>query len=168
VGVAAWLVGCSTGPRIVDHAELEAGIMAQSPDSVRIASVSCPDDRVLRQGDTFTCGGTLDTGEPVTFVATQTDGDGDITFDRVEAVFPGADFAGPEGRLISVDYGITVTLVCPERIVVADGGTFTCQGTDDRGHTRTVTFTAVHPRDGEFTYVVDGLPPPSTTTTAPS
>ena len=46
-----------------------------------------------------------------------------------------------------------------------DGDTFTCTGTDDRGHTRTVTFTAVHPRDGEFTHVVEGLPPPSTTTT---
>ena len=42
--------------------------------------------------------------------------------------------------------------------MVVDGDTFTCDGHRRAGHIRKVAFTAVHPRDGEFTHVVEGLP----------
>ncbi len=158
-------VGCS-GQRVVDHTKLEQGIIDESSSGpFTITSVACPEGRPLVEGDTFTCQARLSSGEQVTVDATQTDGDGHITWKRVEAVLAGEDFTGIENGVISREYGIPVTLDCPALIVVNDGDTFTCQGTDDRGHTRTVTFTAVHPHDGEFTHVVEGLPPPSTTTT---
>ncbi|MGZ4707792.1 MAG: DUF4333 domain-containing protein [Acidimicrobiales bacterium] len=161
----AWS-GCS-GPRVIDHTRLEQGIIDQSSSGeVAITSVSCPEGRRLREGDTFICQATLSTGQPVTVEATQTNGDGDVTFTQVEAVISGEQFAASENGVISAEYGVTVMLECPALIVVEDGDTFTCQGTDDRGHTRTVTFTAVHPHEGEFTHVVEGLPPPSTTTTS--
>ncbi len=158
-------VACS-GPRIVDHTKLEQGILDQSHSGdVAIASVSCPDGRPLLEGDTFTCQATLDRGQTVTIDATQSNGDGDISFTIREAVITGEEFAGIEDDVISAEYGSTVTLACPDLIVVVDGDRFTCDGTDEQGHVRTVTFTAVHPHEGEFTHVVDGLPPPSTTTT---
>ncbi|MGZ4682413.1 MAG: DUF4333 domain-containing protein [Acidimicrobiales bacterium] len=159
-------VACS-GPRVVDRTKLEQGIIDQSSSgAVTITSVSCPEGRRVREGDTFTCQATLSTGQPVTVEVTQTNGDGGVTFTQVEAVITGEQFAASENGVISAEYGVTVMLECPALIVVEDGDTFTCQGTDDRGHTRTVTFTAVHPHEGEFTHVVEGLPPPSTTTTS--
>ncbi len=156
---------CSGGPRTFDHLELERGILDQSSDPFPIASVTCPEDRPLAEGDTFTCQAMLGSGEAVTIDATQTDGDGNITWNRHEAIVTGEAFAGIENGAISRDYGLPITLACPERIVMNPGDTFTCTGTDDRARSRTVTFTAVDPRSGQFTYVVDGLPPPSTTTT---
>lgn len=159
-------VACS-GPRVIDRGKLEQGILDQSHSGdVAIASVSCPGGRPLQEGDTFTCQATLDGGQTVTIDATQTNGDGDVTFTIREAVITGERFAGIEDDVISHEYGSVVTLACPDVIVVVDGDTFTCDGTDEQGHVRKVTFTAVHPHDGDFTHVVEGLPPPSTTSTS--
>ena len=166
--VALWLslVGCSSGGGIVDHTKLEEGIAKQAAaGNLTVTAVVCPEGRPLIEGDTFTCRATLDSGEVITIDATQSNAKGDITLKQVETVITGEKFAATESGVISREYDIVVTLECPARIVVKDGDTFTCQGTDDRGHTRTVVFTAVHGNDGEFTHVVDGLPPPSTTTT---
>ena len=165
--LAISLASCTSGPRIVDRTKLEQGIIDQSTSSDHpIASVTCPPDRALAEGDSFTCEATLVSGESVTIDATQKDGDGTVAWDRHEAIVDGPQFVGIENGVLSREYGATITLACPERILVNDGDTFTCQGTDERGHVRTVTFTAVHPRDGEFTHVVDGLPPPTSTTTS--
>jgi hypothetical protein len=165
LAATAVLSTCS-GDRIVDHAKLEREVTDQSSSQkFPLSAVACPEGRPLVTGDTFTCSATLAGGEPVTVEATQTDGDGTITWRRVEAAVTGEEFAGLEDDLIDVEYGVTITLTCPSVIVVNDGDSFTCTGIDERGHTRDVVFTAVHARNGEFTHVVDGLPPPTTTTT---
>lgn len=159
------LPSCS-GDRIIDHAKLEREIADQSSSQrFPLSAVACPERRPPVTGDTFTCTATLTGGEAVTVEATQTDGDGTISWRRVEVVLAGEEFAGIEDDLIDAEYGVTIVLTCPPVIVVNDGDTFTCTGTDERGHTRTVVFTAVHAREGEFSHVVDGLPPPSATTT---
>ena len=173
--VVAALVGAATmgvlwarrGDRVVDHAKLERQVIDQSSSQkFPFSAVDCPAHRPLAEGDTFTCSATLSRGEPVTIEATQTDGGGTIIWRRVETALTGEEFAGLEDDLIDVEYGVTITLTCPPVIVVNDGDSFTCTGVDERGHTREVVFTAVHAREGEFSHVVDGLPPPSATTTS--
>jgi hypothetical protein len=163
--LAVGAAGCS-GDTVIDATKVQDAIVQQAADGgLALTAVDCPEDRRAAEGDTFSCTATLDSGEVITVDATQTDDDGSLTLEQVEAVIDGAPFAAAESRVISRDYGTAVTVTCPSRIVVDDGDSFECQGTDERGHTRTVTFTAVVADEGEFTYLVDGLPPPSSTTT---
>jgi len=161
----ALLAACGT-TTVIDQAKLQQGIVDKGKEGkLTFTSVDCPKDRKAKQGDTFTCTATLDTGATVTVNVTQTDGKGNVDVSLADTVLDGSVFATREGQIIGDAYGVTVTLKCDTAIVVKNGDTFTCKGTDDTGDTRTVTFTAVDVDKNDYTYVVDGLPPPSTTDT---
>jgi hypothetical protein len=165
-GAVALLVACG-GAAVVDRAALEDAITQKAAaGGLTVTSVDCPSGRELREGDTFTCSASIEGGGVITMRATQTDGSGGLALEQLQAVIDGPAFAAAEATVISRDYGIAVTLDCPDRVIVADGGSFACTGTDDRGRTRTVTFTAGDAPAGDFTYVVEGLAPPTSDTTA--
>jgi hypothetical protein len=46
----------------------------------RVRSVTCPEDRPLKQGDTFTCRATFSDGSSATVDARQTSDDGDVSW----------------------------------------------------------------------------------------
>jgi len=162
--VAGALLAACGSSTVIDQAKLQQGIVDKGKEGkLTFTSVDCPKDRKAKQGDTFSCTATLDSGATVTVNVTQTDGNGNVDVTLADTVIDGSVFSSHEGQIIGDAYGVSVTLKCDTAIVVKNGDTFTCQGTDDTGQARTVTFTAVDVDKNNYTYVVDGLPPPSTT-----
>ena len=61
--------------------EIESGIEEQTNTTVE--SVDCPEDRALEEGDTFECTATAPDGSSATVEVTQTDDEGNITWEVV-------------------------------------------------------------------------------------
>lgn len=78
--LAAGAGGC--GKRTLDEESLQnrlkSGIETQA--GVKLRSVSCPKDRPLRRGDSFTCRATTTAGETAEVVVTQTDDEGHVRY----------------------------------------------------------------------------------------
>ncbi len=73
-------VGCQTTLTLNDdnlETEITSWIQEQGAGA---ATVVCPDDRPLQQGDTFQCVGTFADGSTVTLQVTQTDSAGNVTW----------------------------------------------------------------------------------------
>lgn len=65
------------------EAELEKGIERQA--GVKIASVSCPEGRALKQGDVFNCTATTTGGDRHTIKVTQRDDKGNVGWEVVQS-----------------------------------------------------------------------------------
>ena len=77
---ALLLAGCGTTLTLNDD-NLEAAITTWIADQGSgDATVTCPDDRPLQQGDTFQCVATFADGSTVTLQVTQTDNAGNVTW----------------------------------------------------------------------------------------
>jgi hypothetical protein len=80
MGAAALLAACNTTLLLNDD-NLEIEIASWISDQGGgIATVTCPDDRPLRQGDTFQCEAALEDGSTVTLQVTQTDDTGNVSW----------------------------------------------------------------------------------------
>ncbi len=77
---ALFLVGCQTTLLLNDD-NLEASITSWIQEQGGgEATVTCPDDRPLQQGDTFQCVATFADASTITLEVTQTDNAGNVTW----------------------------------------------------------------------------------------
>ena len=96
--VAAAAVACS---KTLDIGGLETQLGNQlntKLDTTGI-TVDCPDDVKAKSGGEFDCTGSVSTGETLTIHVTQTDGEGHVTWEVVDAATgpTGATASGPTG-----------------------------------------------------------------------
>jgi hypothetical protein len=82
--LAAAAGGCGTDKIDTDRAEraIRAGITRQT--GLKIASVSCPAEVEVRQGDTFNCVARATNGQRARVEVTQRDDEGGVTWRLVE------------------------------------------------------------------------------------
>jgi len=85
VVLAASVAACSVAAVLDDsrlQQEIQTGFEAQTGLSAE--SVDCPDSQPLLAGATFECTLTTDDGEPLTVRVTQTDAQGNISWELVQ------------------------------------------------------------------------------------
>jgi hypothetical protein len=83
LAAAALLAGCGT-TLLLNDANLESSIASWiEQQGAGTSTVTCPDDRPLQQGDVFECQAVLADGQTVTLQVTQTDNNGNVTWDIV-------------------------------------------------------------------------------------
>jgi hypothetical protein len=80
LALLAGTAGCGKEKIDTERAEsaIRAGITRQT--GLRIASVSCPEDVEVRQGDTFRCVARAANGQRAAVEVTQRDGEGGVTW----------------------------------------------------------------------------------------
>jgi hypothetical protein len=82
---AALVVGCDT-TLLLDNATLQQKITAGLQQQVQVdAVVTCPDDRPIKQGDTFTCTAVTTDGTNLTITVVQKDNSGNVTWNVTDA-----------------------------------------------------------------------------------
>jgi hypothetical protein len=85
IASAALAAACSTTLLLNnDNLQTEIATWVQQNYGVS-ATVSCPDDRPIKQGDVFQCQATTSDGQNVVFEVTQTDNTGHVNFKIVSA-----------------------------------------------------------------------------------
>src|SRR4051812_11388788 len=118
--VATALAGCG---KMIDHQELEQRITDKLRSRLALKSVSCPDGRPFKAGDTFECTGKTADGENLRFSVKQTDGAGKVHWDLVGVI---TDFE-QIGKSIERDVGVSVHVKCPPKVsVVQINDSVTC------------------------------------------
>lgn len=87
LSVALVAVACS---KTLDIGGLETQLANQLNTKLETTgiTVDCPDDVKAKSGSEFDCTGTVSTGETLTILVTQTDGEGKVTWEVVDAPSP--------------------------------------------------------------------------------
>ena len=85
IAAVALAAACST-TLLLNNDNLQTEIAKWIQDNYGLtATVTCPDDRPIKQGDVFQCQAATSDGQQVTFEVTQTDSAGHVNF-RVVSV----------------------------------------------------------------------------------
>jgi hypothetical protein len=80
---AVLALGCNT-TLILDDELLEQSIATGISEQMGVsATVACPDDRPISQGDVFTCTATTTDGQQITVQVTQTDATGNVEWETL-------------------------------------------------------------------------------------
>lgn len=143
--------GCGTTTIDADKAEKEITSLVETQVDAKVKSVSCPEDKEAKQGESFTCevtGTDATTGQAL---VTMKDDEGNV---RVSAPFVhprDVETKIAEGIKEQTDFA-TVTVSCPEIIVGKAGGTLECEADGD-GNKAAVTVTQTDGKGG-FDYKV--------------
>jgi uncharacterized protein DUF4333 len=83
IGYAAVLFAACSGGQVLDNDRLQSVIASGLNDNGITATVTCPDNRPLQQGDVFTCQAVTDDGLGLTVQVTQTDNTGNVNWQLV-------------------------------------------------------------------------------------
>jgi Domain of unknown function (DUF4333) len=132
LAVAASFAALGCGEAVIDSAKVEKSIGKSVIDQtgVRVKSVSCPKDRAVKKGDTFTCTVVAKDDTKGKAVVTQRDDKGNLA---TEAPF--LHIRGVEGAIaeqIKQQTKATVTVACPEIVVPKTGAKFRCEASDGK------------------------------------
>jgi hypothetical protein len=132
LAAAASLAAVGCGETVIDSGKVEKSIGRSVIDQtgVRVKSVSCPEDKAAKKGDTFTCTVVARDGTKGEATVTQKDDKGNL---GTEAPF--LHIRNAEGLIaaqIKKQTKVTVKVSCPEIIVVKTGGKFRCKASDGK------------------------------------
>jgi hypothetical protein len=122
VAVAIALPSCK--PTKLDHKKMEDMINSElTAKGVALKSVSCPDDRKIKSGDTFDCTGIDSDDEHLVFTVDQQDDIGTIKW-KLDGMIINKEKIGDS---IEKKVGATADVQCPSKtVIVKVGGTFNC------------------------------------------
>ncbi len=129
---AASLVAVGCGEKVIDSGKVEKTIGRSVIDQTgaRVKSVSCPKDQAAKKGDTFTCTVVATDGTKGEATVTQKDDEGNLG-----TAAPFLHIRDDE-RLIATQIKqqtkVTVTVTCPEIVVLKVGGKFRCTASDGK------------------------------------
>jgi len=160
-GVAAalmvWLVAACAGDPKLDMAAATSvlnGYVDSNYASIEHGDATCPTDVPMKLGTEFEC--VVPFGDATLHIrVTQTDDDGAVTYEPVEAVFVADDLEVDLARQVVDQLVGTVTVDCGSEavFVVAPGDTFECTASNPIGDRRTITGT-VADINGRYTIAV--------------
>lgn len=122
LGAAAAATGCASST--LDAAKLEQSINGDlAKAGLTGATVACPADREVRNGDAFTCTVTLAEGAgTLTYDVTQTSDAGDVTWKLAPGqLVLGTDVAGDLERKVAAESGSEVQVTCPPSVLTPGG-----------------------------------------------
>lgn len=87
VGVLALVLAAAACSKTLDSTELEGSLKDQLETQLEVTglTVECPDDIEAEAGDTFRCTVTGTDGSEATIAVTQTDDQGNLTWEIVDA-----------------------------------------------------------------------------------
>lgn len=87
VGVVALVLAAAACSKTLDTTELEGSLKDQLETQLDVTglTVECPDDIEAKAGDTFRCTATGTDGSTATIEVTQTDDEGNLTWEIVDA-----------------------------------------------------------------------------------
>ena len=142
--IAVGLVVAGCGSDTVDAGEVEAAIEQQlSSATVRVSTVSCPDDVEQEEGAKFTCDAKLEGGGKAKVQVTQTSNAGDFTYSFKPGTVQLTDDAVEPAREKDLAAGGLpgTTVDCPDTINVKTGETVACTATGSGGRQSQLTFT---------------------------
>lgn len=151
-GVAALtVIGC--GEQQIDVEKSAKLIQSAVEEQVGadVKSISCPDEVKVQAKATFTCVVNGKDGTRGTATVTQTDGKGTIS---VAAPFLHKDEAEQSIQSDLRKRAPRATVVCPDIIVVKDGGKFECKA--NLGEINAIVSATQTSANGNFTYKVKG------------
>jgi Domain of unknown function (DUF4333) len=143
ISLAVALVAVGCGDDTVDAGKVENGIEQQlSSATLKVASVSCPDDVKEEEGAKFTCDAKLEGGGKAKVQVTQTSNAGDFTYSFKPGTVRLTDNAvEPVLEQDLAAQGVPGTTVdCPDTIKVKAGETVTCTATGSGGRQGQLTF----------------------------
>jgi hypothetical protein len=106
------LVACK---QQLDHERLVASIKdGTATKNLKLAALTCPSDRPVKAGDTFTCTGTTADNQPVSFDVTQKDDAGNVQWELrgmiLDAAMIKSDIVPQLGSGFSLDCPFTATV----------------------------------------------------------
>ncbi len=141
---AICIVGCGSGSKNVDAAQVEQGIeRSLSTSSVHVTNANCPEDVKSETGATFTCSVKFSNDATGKVTVTQT-GHKDFTYALKpgSVKVPGSSVEAELKKSLAAQGAKNATVTCPESIVVKVGTTATCNvsGASGAAHGN-VTFT---------------------------
>jgi hypothetical protein len=133
------LTGCSSaldGAKLQD--EISSGLATQVGGEW---TVTCPESEPLKTGATFTCTATDADGAAQTINVTQTDDQGNVTWELPASDLDLETLKSGVTAELTKQVGGEWTLTCPESVPIENGGTFTCTATEAGGTTQDITVT---------------------------
>ncbi len=135
------LAGCSMSSTL-DTASLQDKVTTQITEQVGGTwTVVCPEDVPISTGATFTCTATDEAGATSTVTVTQTDDQGNVTWEIPSTGLDTALLQTSVADELASQVGGTWTVVCPADIAMDKGATFTCDATNADGETATIGVT---------------------------
>jgi len=113
-----------TAPKVVSGKKIEASVrLGLGAKGVTLKSLSCPDGRPIKSGDTFDCAGVDQDDKALTFHVVQADNTGDVTW-KMEGMIVDQTKIGDS---IESKVGHAADVQCPAKIVIMKiGEAFTC------------------------------------------
>lgn len=140
-------VGCGTK---IDHAKVEDSIKKGLKDkNVTLKSVSCPEGRAAKTGDSFDCTGIDEGGQHLVFTVTQNDDHGNIAWKLDGMIIDQAKI----GDSIEHKVGKAADVKCPGKtVILKPGQSFTCP-VDVEGKTHSVLITLTD-KDGNVSWKI--------------
>jgi Domain of unknown function (DUF4333) len=141
---AVCIVGCGSGSKHVDAAQVEQGIEnSLSTSSVHVTKANCPEDVKSETGATFTCSVKFSNDATGKVTVKQT-GNKDFTYALKpgSVKVPGSTVEADIQKSLAAQGAKNATVTCPESIVVKVGTTATCNVSGASGAAHgTVTYT---------------------------
>ncbi|MCX6434067.1 MAG: DUF4333 domain-containing protein [Actinobacteria bacterium] len=134
------VTGCSAST--LDGSSLQDKITTQLGEQIGGTwTVVCPEAEPLKTGATFTCTATDSSGVAQTVNVTQSDDQGNITWEIPATDLDTLTLESGVTDELAKQVGGTWTVVCPKGIAIENGATFTCDATSADGQTETVNVT---------------------------
>ncbi len=134
------VTGCSAST--LDGSSMQDEITAQLAEQVGGTwTVVCPGAEPIKTGGTFTCTATDSSGVAQTVNVTQTDDQGNITWEIPSTNLDTAILESGVTDELAKQVGGTWTVVCPKDIAIEKDGNFTCDATSADGQSETVNVT---------------------------
>jgi hypothetical protein len=135
------LTGCS-GSSTLDGSTLQDELTTQIGQQLGGTwTVACPSAEPIKQGGTFTCTATDSAGAAQTVDVTQTDDQGNISWEIASAGLDTVKLESGVASELGTQLGGTWTVSCPSDVAIEKGGTFTCDATSADGQSSTINVT---------------------------
>lgn len=133
------LAGCS---KSLDGSSLQTQIAdGMASQAGGTWTVTCPSDIPMEKDATFTCDATNTDGTTSTITVTQTDADGNVTWNSDISALDLAKVESSVATDLGTQVGGTWTVTCPDKVDIGQGKTFTCDASSDSGQTTPITVT---------------------------